>query len=295
MSGGKDSDIMVDILAHCDTDKKLRYVWFNTGLEYQATKNHIGYLEDKYDINIERINAIKPIPLAVREFGQPFISKYISEQIGRLQKCGFQWEDEPIEQLKEKYTGCDSALTWWCNDYTQEGYTPSYFSIGYTKHLKEFLMENPPEFKISRKCCDYTKKKVVDKYIKKNDIQCQTIGIRRAEGGIRKYAYKSCYTEKTRKNYAEYRPLFWYTNDDEQWYKETYGIVNSDCYEVYGLKRTGCVGCPYSRRFNFEMMWLEQYEPNVVKACRNVFKESYEYTLEFRRFQKRKEREKNES
>ena len=48
VSGGKDSDIMVDIISRIDKDKKCRYIWFDTGLEYTATKRHLTELEEKY-------------------------------------------------------------------------------------------------------------------------------------------------------------------------------------------------------------------------------------------------------
>lgn len=54
ISGGSDSDVMLDIIHKVDIDKKVKYVWFNTGIEYQATKNHLTYLENKYGIVIER-------------------------------------------------------------------------------------------------------------------------------------------------------------------------------------------------------------------------------------------------
>lgn len=54
ISGGSDSDIMLDIVYKVDKDKKVKYVWFDTGLEYQATKDHLDYLEQKYNIKIER-------------------------------------------------------------------------------------------------------------------------------------------------------------------------------------------------------------------------------------------------
>ena len=47
ISGGSDSDDMLDIVYRCDKDNKVKYVWFDTGLEYQATKEHLKYLEDK--------------------------------------------------------------------------------------------------------------------------------------------------------------------------------------------------------------------------------------------------------
>lgn len=54
VSGGSDSDIMLDLLTRVDKDKKIKYIWFNTGLEYNATKKHLIYLEKKYNIVIER-------------------------------------------------------------------------------------------------------------------------------------------------------------------------------------------------------------------------------------------------
>lgn len=79
ISGGSDSDIMLDIVWRCDKDNKVDYVWFDTGLEYQATKEHLKYLEEKYHIDIIHKKAIKPIPTSCKEYGQPFISKNVSE------------------------------------------------------------------------------------------------------------------------------------------------------------------------------------------------------------------------
>jgi predicted phosphoadenosine phosphosulfate sulfurtransferase len=43
VSGGSDSDIMIDLIYRIDRNKKVKYVWFDTGLEYQATKDHLIY------------------------------------------------------------------------------------------------------------------------------------------------------------------------------------------------------------------------------------------------------------
>ena len=64
ISGGADSDVMLDLVHKVDMDNKVKYVWFNTGLEYQATKDHLEYLESRYHIKIERVRAIKPITLS---------------------------------------------------------------------------------------------------------------------------------------------------------------------------------------------------------------------------------------
>lgn len=89
ISGGSDSDVMLDIVWRCDKDNKVDYVWFDTGLEYQATKDHLKFLEGKYDIAFHSYKAIKPIPTSCKEYGQPFLSKQVSEFIQRLQSITF--------------------------------------------------------------------------------------------------------------------------------------------------------------------------------------------------------------
>ena len=91
ISGGSDSDVMLDIVWQCDKDGKVEYVWFDTGLEYQATKDHLKYLEEKYGIKVKPYRAIVPIPTSCRKYGQPFVNKNTSEMIDRLQRHGFQW------------------------------------------------------------------------------------------------------------------------------------------------------------------------------------------------------------
>lgn len=154
ISGGADSDIMIDLL-HRVGDKNVTYVWFDTGMEYQATKDHLRYLEEKYGISIKRIKAIKPIPLCAKEYGQPFLSKYVSTMIERLQRHNFKWEDEPYETLLIKYPNAKSALKWWCSWHdddlakacpSQAGRTSRY-SISRNKYLKEFLIATPPTSK----------------------------------------------------------------------------------------------------------------------------------------------------
>lgn len=45
VSGGADSDIVVDLCKKFDLKNVCDYIWFNTGLEYEATKRHLNYLE----------------------------------------------------------------------------------------------------------------------------------------------------------------------------------------------------------------------------------------------------------
>lgn len=278
ISGGSDSDVMLDICFRCDTDKKIDYVWFNTGLEYQATKDHLKYLEKKYGIKIIPYNAIKPIPLTCKQYGQPFLSKKVSLMISGLQRRNFKFEDKPYEELIEEYDGGKSYIEWWCNKNQSHQ-----FNIEHNKWLKEFMIENPPTFQISNVCCKYAKKDVIHKLLQENRYGLNISGVRKAEGGLRANAYKSCFDEDGN-TFDNYRPLFWYTNLDKQDYENNYSIIHSKCYTEYGLKRTGCAGCPFGRDFEDELLVIEKYEPKLFKAVNNIFGQSYEYTRKYKRF-----------
>lgn len=288
ISGGSDSDILLDLCQKCDDSNKITYAFFDTGLEFRATKEHLAFLQEKYGIEIQRIRAIKPIPICCKEFGQPFLSKQVSEWIERLQRHNFQWEDEDFDCLIERYPKCRAALRWWCNDFERksEGRESS-FNIGYNQYLKEFMIQNPPQFKISNKCCRYAKKMVASRYKSKEKFDLNMYGVRKAEGGARRSAYKTCFSSHE-EGCDEYRPIFWYLSDTKKAYEEYYEVEHSRCYTEYGLKRTGCAGCPYGRNFEDELEAMRQYEPNLYKAVNNIFSDSYAYTRAYRDFVKEK-------
>ena len=67
VSGGSDSDILVDLCQKFDDADKITYAFFDTGIEFRATKEHIAFLEQKYNIHIEHIKAVKPIPICCKK------------------------------------------------------------------------------------------------------------------------------------------------------------------------------------------------------------------------------------
>lgn len=288
ISGGADSDIVMDICRKLDVNKKITYVWFDTGLEYEATKRHIKDLEKKYHVRIEEYKALTPIPISCSRYGQPFLSKTISEFIERLQRHGFKWEDEPFPDLLKKYPKCKAALRWWCNEW--EG--GDRFNINRRKYLKEFMIEHPPEsigLKVSPKCCDGAKKDVIHKIVKERKFDLSISGIRKSEGGARGTAYRNCFNASGKMDCDEYRPIFWYTEKDKKTYNECFDVKNSDCYCVYGLKRTGCAGCPFGQNFEEELRIMKEYEPKLFIAANNIFGASYQYTRMYKEYSKRKE------
>lgn len=67
-------------------------------------------------------------------------------------------------------------------------------------------------------------------------------------------------------------------------YEQHYNIIHSRCYEEYGLKRTGCAGCPFGQNFEDELLAMKKYEPGLYKAVNHIFKDTYEYTRKYKEF-----------
>lgn len=163
------------------------------------------------------------------------------------------------------------------------------FSILSKKYLLEFITEHPPDFPISAGCCAYCKKKPAHKAQEGYDMVIT--GERASEGGQRMTvpSYNSegglCFQQQTNGQFR-LRPLYYVTMEDKEWYKGHYGIKYSDAYEVYGLKRTGCCGCPISYRVISDLELIRPYEPNVVNAAWNIFGKSYEYREQYNEYRK---------
>lgn len=286
ISGGSDSDIMLDMLYRLDADRKITYVFFDTGLEMQATKDHIKYLSEKYGIEIITLKPKVPAAAAVKKIGYPFWTKQTSEYISRLQKHGFTWEYGTFEELYAKYPNCKAALRWWCNAWGEN----SRLNINKSAYLKEYIMQNHPPIMFSQKCCDNCKKKPALAAVKALETDLELVGVRQAEGGARSTAYKSCFVENRHRGTQMHFPIFWFTDSDKRAYEERFGVVHSRAYTEYGCKRTGCAGCPFASGFDKELSMLEKHEPQLARAVENIFWPAYEYTRGYRAFREEMKR-----
>ncbi len=307
-SGGADSDIMIDLIEKTRVIFGLppvKYVFFNTGLEMKATKDHVKATAEKYGVEIEECRPKISIVQAARTYGIPFVSKIMSAGLSEWQKKGIplsiadeyeQAEDKAAKrrELKERYPKCESVINFLCCCNSAGEPRPNIqLVINSSKYMRDFIGEYPPDFKISAKCCDYCKKQAA--HIVQKDYDMIITGERRAEGGMRSVPRKDntslCFTETSGGQYR-LRPLYYVTDIDKAWYKDYYGIRYSDAYEVYGLTRTGCCGCPISHKAVEDLEKIRPYEPNVVKAAWNIFGKSYGYRLkynEYKRIRRQKE------
>lgn len=310
-SGGADSDIMIDIIENTRTLFSLppvKYVFFNTGLEMQATKNHVKETAEKYGVVIEEVRPKIGIVQAARTYGIPFVSKIMSAGLSEWQKKGVplsiaeeydQAEDKAAKrmELKERYPKCETVINFLCCCNSAGEPRPDIqLVINSSRYMRDFIGEYPPDFKISAKCCDYCKKQIAHKVQK--DYEMIITGERRAEGGMRSVPRKDsssmCFTE-TGDGQFRLRPLFYVTDTDKDWYKERYNIKYSDAYEVYGLTRTGCCGCPISYKAVDDLEKIRPYEPNVVKAAWNIFGASYEYRAKYNTYKAQRDNDKRNS
>ena len=131
-------------------------------------------------------------------------------------------------------------------------------------------------------CAEENRKEISNDELKEG-YDLNITGVRKAEGGVRATAYKSCF-DITDKGYDNYRPIFWFKDNDKLEYRKLFNVSHSKCYSIYGLKRTGCCGCPYGKDNSFELKVLEEHEPKLYKAVTNIFKDSYEYTKLYQEF-----------
>ena len=253
VSGGSDSNIIVNMLAENFPQYlyKTHFEFNNTGLEYAATLRHIDYMRNRYGINIDTTRGESVVSVVQRE-GVPIVSKEFSTMVDGVQRGVPSY----IRKFKKERSESKYALT------------PK------LKSLAEYLIEN--KVKISSKCCDLSKKNPSRQYLRAKGCDLFITGERQREGGLRSSMHSSCFEPaRKKKKYDHFMPLFFWNDETKQFYKETEDITYSDCYEIWGMTRTGCVGCPFNSNVGNDLKAIKKYEPKLYKACLNVFGESY--------------------
>lgn len=262
VSGGSDSDCIVHMICKYFPEfvEKCHFVFVDTGLEFDATKRHLCEMETRYGIHIEKIRGLSVVT-SCRKYGFPILSKFKSQALNAYLR-GLPWGIKAIEYESEK----------------------SFHSMQFTekqKRLAAYLKYR--NIMVSAKCCDISKKEPIHKYITGNSIDLNVTGERKDEGGVRSFSHKSCFEEGTgRRKYAKYMPLFFWSDAVKAEFKTAERITYSDCYEVYGMKRTGCCGCPFNPNVKNDLEIMRQYEPKLFRVVMNVFGRAYAITDAFK-------------
>lgn len=304
-SGGSDSDILIHLIEAVRGIYHLppvKYCFINTGLEMKAIKQHVKDMERKYGVEITEHRPRVNIVTASRTYGIPFVSKIMSAGLESVQRKNIpltiaaeyaEASDKAAkrQELRERYPKSEQAINFLCCCNSAGDPRPNIqLVINSSKYMLDFITENPVPFKVSAKCCDYCKKQIAHKVQKGFDMVIT--GERRDEGGMRSVPRKDsttmCFTETADGSYR-LRPLYYVSDADKEWYKNRYGIRYSDAYEVYGLTRTGCCGCPISYKAVDDLEKIRPYEPTLVKAAWNVFGASYRYRQQYNAYKAKRQ------
>lgn len=309
-SGGSDSDILIHLIEQVRTLLDLppvKYCFFNTGLEMEATRRHVKETEILYGVEIMEVRPEMNIILATRKYGLPFVSKIMSSGLEGVQSKNIPLSiaDEYAEaedkiakraELRERYPKCETTINFLCGCNSKGEPRPDIqLVINSSKYMLDFIKENPIPFRVSNRCCDICKKSIAHKVQK--DYEMVITGERRDEGGMRSVPRKDntsmCFSEMADGKFR-LKPLYYVSDEDKKWYKEYYNIRYSDAYEVYGLTRTGCCGCSISSKAIEDLEKIRPYEPNLVKAAWNVFGESYRYRQKYNEYKAQRRKTENE-
>lgn len=239
-SGGKDSHLLFWFIKEYLKREDIKIVGINSYMEHHEILQRINE-------NCDVVLIPKMRPFDIKEkYGIPCFSKQQDEFIKRYQKgsrtkntINFIMGINPIFKLNKK--------------------------------AKELLLNNQLH-KISPDCCKYLKKKTVHEFEKKNKLK-PILGVRGAEGMMRKRSYNKCFTKD-----GIFTPL-WDLSDELE--NKIYQKYNISIPKVYNyVRRTGCMGCPYSKKnvnnvANIEKE-LKLLNKSQLKFVKEYFKESYE-------------------
>lgn len=236
-SGGKDSHFLYWFIKDYLKRDDIKIVGINTYMEHHEILQRILKNSD-----IVLLPKMKPMEIK-EKYGIPCFSKIQDEYISRYQRG----------------SRAKSTL-----DFI-EGNNSTKFKLN--KTAKELLKQNKLH-KISNKCCKVLKKDTAHRFQKETGMK-EILGIRSAEGELRKSKYKSCFTKD-----GKFTPIH---DLSDELLDKIYEKYNIEIPEVYNhICRTGCMGCPYGSYKHDTEKELKLLNENQLKFVCKYFKESYE-------------------
>lgn len=265
-SGGKDSTVLLALVKMCEEiytipENAIPAVFSNTGIEMGVTVDFVKWVKDNYYQNLDVIYPVKPFAWVIENEGKPVRSKIKSEVMH-----AYQHSRTEASVLNLVY-----------------GKTTTGKTMRKTRIADKDMHMLHDDFPIlaSNKCCSMMKKKPCRAYEKEHGIKGCFIGIRMAEGGIRKgetlrrvaTGGKIC-TVETSRGIRKYPIIDWSDQDVDEFINK-YNVPISDAYTKYGLDRTGCMACPFAKDVDNDLKYLFYHEPNRYKASMFWLKDVY--------------------
>lgn len=269
-SGGKDSTVLLALIKMCEDIYTIPVggipaVFSNTGIELGVTVDFVRWVKNSgWYSNVQIIRPEVSFDWVLKNKGKPIKSKLKSEYLGRWQrgkrsKCVYQ-----NMILGKTNSGKD---TWKLKLYDKD------------MHM---LSDDFP-ITISNLCCDYLKKKPFKKFAKDNGMRGAMTGMRADEGGARalnvavrshKGNAKICTVIK-QNGFIQKSPMIDWSDSNLEEFIKKYHVPLSEAYTVHHFRRTGCMGCPFSKKIASDLEYLFYHEPNRYKASMHWLKDVY--------------------
>lgn len=236
-SGGRDSHFLYWFIRHYLCDTDIAIVSVNTYMEHHEILNRMRKYSD-----IMLLPKLKPKEIK-QKYGIPCFSKSQDEFIRRYQS------GSRAASTMKRVARLESSM----------------FNLN--KRASELTL-NGKLHRVSRKCCDFLKKEPAKRYEKATGKKA-ILGVRMSEGILRKSRYTSCFTKD-----RTFTPIFDLSDELLNAIYEKYEIEVPEIYNT--LKRTGCMGCPYSIHHSNIQEEFKLLSENQLAFVTDYFKESYE-------------------
>ena len=235
-SGGKDSTVLLHLVRQMYPE--VPAVFSDTGLEYPEIREFVKTID-----NVVWVKPTKNFKQVIEEYGYPVISKDVACKIKELKTT-------KNEKLKNKRLFGDEK------------------GNGMLAKKWHYLVNS--EFKISRDCCYWIKKKPIMQYEKISNCFGFT-GTMAHESRLRTSSYliNGCNNKSAKRPISN--PLSIWLEKDIWEYIKKYNLTYSDIYNK-GYNRTGCMFCMFG-------VHLEK-QPNRFQRMQKTHPKLYKYCME---------------
>lgn len=259
-SGGIDSTVLLDISRRLYPD--IPAVFSNTGLEMPEIVDFV-----RSHKNITEVRPEKSFKRVIEDYGYPVVSKKISRFVNDCQNPTPR--NENVRRLR--LTGYGSV--------THPG---RYYSS--MKIPKKWLKLIDAPFKVSDKCCEYIKKKPIEKFLKETGLRPMTAEMA-CDSDRRALTYMRTGCNNYLGDHPKSMPMGFWTRQDVLSYLLTFNIPYCSVYgdivynsetqllETSSEQRTGCMFCMFGVHLEkhpnrFERM--HKSHPKYWDVCMNL-------------------------